>query len=105
MDHKLSLVPAPEPSTLVSVNRISIFLQIGAGESRWRFPEMNARNEIRVAPIIRKMKYWLMVAQHPFVLKNCPAWRARKNYWHLCAKYPEIATKIGVTKTSVYEPF
>jgi len=66
---------------------------------------MNAGNEIRVALIIRKMKYWLMVSQHPFVLKECPSWRARKNYWHLCGKYPEIAARLGLNKTSVYEPY
>ncbi len=66
---------------------------------------MNAGEEIRVALIVRKLKYWLLVAQHPFVGKNCPSWRARKNYWHLCSKYPEIAARLGMNRASVYEPY
>jgi hypothetical protein len=66
---------------------------------------MNAHREIRVALLVRKMKHWLMVAQHPFVGKGCPAWRARKNYWHLCSQHPKIAAKLGLNKASVYEPY
>jgi hypothetical protein len=69
------------------------------------FQKVNARKEIRVALLVRKMKYWLLVAQHPFVAKGCPAWRARKNYWHLCCKYAELAAKLGMTRASVYKQF
>ena len=63
---------------------------------------MNARKEIKYALLARKMKYWLMVAQHPSAGNGCPASRARKNYWRLIAKYPEIAARLNLNPASVY---
>jgi hypothetical protein len=65
---------------------------------------MHAREEIRNAILTRKMKYWLMVARHPFTGKGCPAWRARKNYWRLIAKHKELAISLGLSAISVYAP-
>jgi len=65
---------------------------------------MNGRQTIREAIISRKMKHWALVACHPRSFKHvCPPWRARKNFWRLLAKYPQIAAKLGVNETSVYE--
>ena len=63
---------------------------------------MNARNEIKYALLVRKMKYWLMVARNPSVYRHCPSSRARKNYWRLIAKYPEIAAQLNLNPASVY---
>jgi len=67
---------------------------------------MNARQEIREALIAQKMRRWSMIARNPFVKPACPPWRARKNFWRLCARYPEIKAKLGLTELSVYDsPF
>jgi hypothetical protein len=47
------------------------------------------------------MKYWLDIAQCPLVNLRVPTWRARKNFWFLCRKYPEIAAALGLTEASV----
>jgi hypothetical protein len=63
---------------------------------------MNARKEIKYALLVRKMKYWLMVARHPSAYRRCPPARARKNFWRLIAKYPEIAAQLNLNAASVY---
>jgi hypothetical protein len=63
---------------------------------------VNARKEIRDALLVRKMKHWVMVAQHPFLGKGCPAWRARKNFWALQRKHAALAARHGLTETSVF---
>jgi hypothetical protein len=40
----------------------------------------------------------------PLFDPKCPPSRARKNYWRLYARYPEIAAKLGLTVLSVYDP-
>jgi len=62
---------------------------------------MNARPQIREILIEQKMKKWCGIAKwHPH---RCPPARARRNYWRLCARYPEIMRRLGFTATSVYE--
>jgi len=63
---------------------------------------MNARKEIRAHLIIRRMKYWLAIAQCPLVNPRVRTWRARKNFWHLCRKYSDLAARLGLTETSVF---
>ena len=63
---------------------------------------MNAREEIRDALLVRKMNHWLLIARHPFVRKNCPTWRARKNFWNLVRKHEALAARHGLTATSVF---
>ena len=65
---------------------------------------MNARQEIRQILIAKKLRHWSMVARFPLFDPQCPPSRARKNYWRLYARYPEIAARLGLTELSVYDP-
>jgi hypothetical protein len=65
---------------------------------------MHARPEIREILIIKKLRRWQLIARYPFVDKSCPPARARRNFWRLCAKHPEIAIRLGLSATSVYAP-
>jgi hypothetical protein len=67
-------------------------------------PQMHAREAIKHILIAKKMRHWQMVARYPLFDLRCPSWRARKNFWHLRARYPEIAAKLGLTELSVYGP-
>jgi hypothetical protein len=64
---------------------------------------MNARKEIREYLIGIRMQHWVSIARCPLVDLRCPAWRARKNFWALQKRYPELATELGLTATSVFE--
>ena len=66
-------------------------------------PQMNARKEIRDHLLASRMKHWLQIARCPLVNLRCPTWRARKNYWALQRRYPELAKQLGLTETSVFE--
>lgn len=67
---------------------------------------MNARKVVRDTIIRKKFIYWKDVARNPACYRGtkgtCPPSRARKNYWRLCAKYPEIMSKLGWDEASVY---
>jgi len=64
---------------------------------------MNGRQAIRFAIISRKMQHWAMVARNPKAYSHiCQPSRARRNYWRLIARYPEIAARLGFNEASVY---
>ena len=63
---------------------------------------MHARPEIREILIAKKLRRWLLVAHYNFVDPTCPPARARRNFWRLCAKHPQIAARLGLSATSVY---
>ena len=63
---------------------------------------MNARPEIRQKLLEIKMRHWLSVARCPLISPRCPTARARKNFWRLCSKYPEIMKKLGLSECAVY---
>ncbi|MGD1215845.1 MAG: hypothetical protein ABR861_12755 [Terriglobales bacterium] len=63
---------------------------------------MNARKEIREHLIAARMKYWLNVARMPLMNTKCPTWRARKNFWALQKRYPDLAKRLGFTEASVF---
>jgi hypothetical protein len=65
---------------------------------------MNARKEIRYHLLAERMTYWLMVARTPLMNTKCPTWRARRNFWYLCRKYPDLSRCLGVNELSVLEP-
>jgi hypothetical protein len=65
---------------------------------------MHARPEIRQVLIIKKLKRWLLIVQHPSVDRTCPPSLARRNYWRLLAKYPEIGALLELNIGSVYLP-
>jgi len=64
--------------------------------------KMNARPEIREAILIRRMKYWLAIARCPLVNIRVQPWRARKNFWALCKRHPDLAQTHGFGPTSVF---
>jgi hypothetical protein len=65
---------------------------------------MSARKEIRYHLIAERMHYWLKVARSPLANMKCPAWRARRNFWHLCRKYPDLSRRLGLDELSVLQP-
>ena len=65
--------------------------------------QMNARKEIRDHLLAQRMTQWLQIARCPLVNLRCPTWRARKNFWALQKRYPELARRLGFTETSVFE--
>jgi len=65
---------------------------------------MNARKEIRYHLIAERMTYWRKVALTPWTNPKCPPWRARRNFWHLCRKYPDLSRRLGLDELSVLKP-
>ena len=64
---------------------------------------MHARPEIRTILIAKKLKRWTLIAKYPAVYPGYSPARARRNYWRLCAKYPEIMAMLNLNELSVYE--
>jgi hypothetical protein len=65
---------------------------------------MNARPTVRQAIIGQKLRRWSMISRYGFIEPSYPRARARKNYWRLLARYPEIGARLHLTELSVYEP-
>jgi hypothetical protein len=64
---------------------------------------MNARKPVRDAIIRKRFWHWKAVAlTRSSYGQSCPPSRARKNFWRLCARYPEIAADLGLNEGSVY---
>ena len=63
---------------------------------------INGRPEIREILIIKKLRYWQSISRYRCIEPSYPRARARRNYWRLLRKYPEIAGKIGLKAASVY---
>lgn len=64
---------------------------------------MHVRPQFREIVIAKKMLRWCSIARSWPLDRRCEPARARKNYWRLCARYPEIMQRIGLTEASVYE--
>jgi hypothetical protein len=62
---------------------------------------MNARKEIRDYLLASRMKVWLDIARWPIINTKIPTWRARKNFWALVRKYPEIAACLGYSEALI----
>ena len=43
-----------------------------------------------------------MVARTPSIKPHIPKWRARKNFWALQKRHPELAKRLGLTAASVF---
>lgn len=63
---------------------------------------MNAREAIREHLILERMRRWLGISRCSLMDIRVPKWRARKNFWHLCRKHPDLANRLGLTETSVF---
>jgi hypothetical protein len=64
--------------------------------------QMNARPQVREVLIRKKLQRWCLIARYRFIESGYPRARARKNFWRLCERYPEIALKLGFNEGSVY---
>src|SRR5438132_8989271 len=62
---------------------------------------MNAREQIRDHLIAARMKVWLDIARCPIMNTRVPTWKARKNFWSLCRRHPEIAACLGYTEALI----
>jgi hypothetical protein len=63
---------------------------------------MNCREQIREHLIAERMRHWLMIARTPSIKPHIPRWRARKNFWALQRKYPDLAKRLGLSAVSVF---
>lgn len=63
---------------------------------------MYARPRVKEFLISKKLQRWVLIAHHPEVYPQFPAWRARKNYRRLCTRYPEIMHRLGLDEFSAY---
>lgn len=62
---------------------------------------MNARKIVREAMIRKKILHWKSAALNPSHYGDIPSSRAKKNYWRLCARYPDIMMQLGLNEGSV----
>jgi hypothetical protein len=65
---------------------------------------MRARTKLYEILIAGKMMRWCNVARRRQLDPKCPPERARRNYWYLFRRYPEIAHKLGLDEWSVFRP-
>lgn len=63
---------------------------------------MNAGEDIRECLIAERMCRWLDIARTPLLDIKCPRWRARKNFWALQKRYPDLAKRLGLSEVSVF---
>jgi hypothetical protein len=66
---------------------------------------MHARPEIREILVARKLRRWLLIARNPSAYPSYPPARARRNYWRLCKKYPEVMAMLKLSEISVYTSY
>jgi len=64
---------------------------------------MHARPLIKEKLIEQKLLRWCRIAKWYPLDRRCLPVRARKNYWRLCARYPEVMLRVGLSVTSVYQ--
>jgi len=62
---------------------------------------MRARSEVRDGLITFKIKRWKTIALNPSAFGGYSVTQARKNYWRLCARHPEIMKRFGLSELSV----
>jgi hypothetical protein len=62
-----------------------------------------ARPQIREKLIEQKMLRWRRIAKYSRLDSTCLPARARRNYWRLCARYPELMRRMGLSELSVYQ--
>jgi hypothetical protein len=77
--------------------------KLGASAHVEDFRDMNCRKQIRECLLAERMLYWRSVTRCPPLGKGCPKWRARKNFWALIRKYPDLAKRLGLRETDVFE--
>ena len=63
---------------------------------------MNARLPVKQILIARKLRRWSMICRYEHIEPSFSRARARKNYWRLFHRYPEIAARLGLHEWSVF---
>ena len=63
---------------------------------------MNARPEVKMILVAKKMRRWWTIARHPLYDVRVAPSRARRNCLKLMLKYPAVAAKMGITLVSLY---
>ena len=63
---------------------------------------MHARPKVREVIVAKKMKRWALISKFPVIDRSCPPSRARKNFWRLQGRYPELAARLGLNENSLY---
>ena len=63
---------------------------------------MNGRPAVREAIIRKKILHWKTVVFNPSFYRDIPPSQARKNFWRLIARYPQVAARLHVDEASVY---
>ena len=63
---------------------------------------MNARPEVKLLLVAKKMKRWHSIARYPLIDPKCKPARARRNAIRLMQKYPEIADTLKIDVVSLY---
>jgi hypothetical protein len=63
---------------------------------------MNARQTVRDAIRVGRMKDWLKRVRCPLLAKGYPAWKCRKNYLSLVRAHPSLAQRAGLRESDVY---
>ena len=65
---------------------------------------MRIRQSLVNAVVGGKMRKWrnIALAGGRTAGSNTNAAHARKNFWHLLKRYPEVAASLGLTQDSVY---
>jgi hypothetical protein len=63
---------------------------------------MNPRKEIHEHLVIERMRHWLRISRCSLLDIRVPKWRARKNFWALCRRHPELAKRLGLSAISVF---
>jgi len=64
---------------------------------------MNCRPEIRDYLLAARMRRWLEIIRCPLLDTTVPRWKARRNYWALVRRYPQLAARIGYTAALAVE--
>ncbi len=64
---------------------------------------MNARPQIRERLLELKIRKWHNIATRPLFAGKYSPTRARRNFWRLAAKYPDVVRRLGLSELSVYD--
>jgi len=63
---------------------------------------MRARPQVREILVAQKLQRWAMISRCEYIEPSFPRARAKKNYWRLYHRYPEVAARIGLHEWSVF---
>jgi hypothetical protein len=65
---------------------------------------MRAKPQLREHLLATKMKRWASIGRCPTAYPSCSLSQARRDYARLAARYPELASRLGMDSLSAYPP-